>query len=205
MSVRQGNRLMTAHNKSDTALKLMTAAVELMAEKGYNGVTTQEIAELAGYSEKTLFRHFKSKQNLLESAFHHFHYADEMKDLFKNRIIRDLHADLLTIARSYHTIMFRNRKLIMIMLKDGGNLPGFHERTHKHPQQLKSLLIEYFRQMMDEGKMIDTDPESTALAFIYMNYGAAIGRMNEDPILSSISFDKLIEDKVRLFARALLP
>jgi hypothetical protein len=59
--------------------------------------------------------------------------------------------------------------------------------------------------MMDEGKMIDTDPESTALAFIYMNYGAAIGRMNEDPILSSISFDKLIEDKVRLFARALLP
>lgn len=57
--------------------KLLLAAIDLIASKGYKGVTTQEIAAAAGFSEKTLFRHFGSKQNLLEAAFDRFHYAEE--------------------------------------------------------------------------------------------------------------------------------
>jgi len=196
---------MADNRRNDTSEKLMNAAIDLMAEKGYNGVTTQEIAEKAGYSEKTLFRHFQSKQNLLESAFNRYHYADEMKQLFETRLQWDLHSDLLLITRSYHQIMYRNRKLIMISSKDGGNLPGFRERTHRHPQQLKALLTDYFKQMIRKGKMIDTNPETKALAFIYMNYGTAIGRMNEDPMLMNIGFEELMEEEVRLFARALQP
>ena len=196
---------MAISQKRDTTDKFILAAIDLMAEKGYNGVTTQEIAEHAGFSEKTLFRHFQSKQNLLESAFQRHHYADEMKHLFETRLQWELHADLLTIARSYHESMYRNRKLIMIAAKDGGNLPGFRERTHQHPQQLKSLLVDYFKTMMQRGKMVETDPETKALAFIYMNYGAAMGRMHGDPMLRDIPFDKFIEDEVWLFVRALLP
>jgi len=196
---------MAGYQKKETSDKLINAAIDLMAEKGYNGVTTQEIAEKAGFSEKTLFRHFQSKQNLLETAFQRYHYADEMKHLFETRIQWDLYADLLLIARSYHDIMYRNRKLIMIAAKDGGNLPGFRERTHRHPQQLKALLVEYFETMIQRGKMVETDPETKALAFIYMNYGAAIGRMNHDPMLRGLPFEKFIEEEVWLFVRAMTP
>ncbi|WP_234410531.1 TetR/AcrR family transcriptional regulator [Caldalkalibacillus mannanilyticus] len=161
--------------KNDTSDKIMLAAIDLMAEKGYNGVTTQEIAEKAGYSEKTLFRHFKNKLSLLESAFKRFHYAEEMKILFENRIQWELYSDLLMISRRYHDIMYQNRKLIMISSKDGGKFPGFREQTHQHPQQLKVLLTDYFQQMMLKEKMIQTDAEAMALAFIYMNFGAAWG------------------------------
>ena len=61
----------------------MLAAIDLIADKGYNGVSTQEIAGTAGLSEKTLFRRFGSKQNLLEMAFDRYHYAEEMTKLFK--------------------------------------------------------------------------------------------------------------------------
>ncbi|UFJ39288.1 TetR/AcrR family transcriptional regulator [Brevibacillus humidisoli] len=196
---------MFENKKMDTSEKIMIAAIDLMAESGYNGVTTQQIAEKAGYSEKTLFRHFKSKQNLLESAFNRFHYAEEMKNLFESNIQWDLRADLLMITQSYHRIMYQNRKLIMIAAKDGGNLPGFREKTHKHPQQLKTLLTDYFKQMENMGKIIRTDPETKALAFIYMNYGAAMGRMNGDSMLQNISFDRFIEEEVEIFTRALLP
>jgi AcrR family transcriptional regulator len=57
--------------------KLLLAAIDLIAEKGYNGTSTQEIANEAGLSEKTLFRHFGSKQNLLEMAFNRFHYTEK--------------------------------------------------------------------------------------------------------------------------------
>lgn len=196
---------MPANQPTSTSDKIMLAAIDLMAERGYNGVTTQEIAEKSGFSEKTLFRHFKSKQNLLESAFNRYHYAEKMKTVFETEIQWELHSDLLVIARSYHNIMYRNRKLIMIASKDGGQLPGFHERTHKHPQQLKVLLTDYFQRMKDMGKIISTDPEMRALTFIYMNFGAAVGRMQDDPMLQNIDFDRFIEDEIQLFSRALLP
>ncbi|UUZ81844.1 TetR/AcrR family transcriptional regulator [Paenibacillus sp. P26] len=45
-----------------TGDKLILAAIDLIAEQGYDGTTTKEIASAAGVSEVTLFRHFGSKQ-----------------------------------------------------------------------------------------------------------------------------------------------
>ncbi|QGH37110.1 TetR family transcriptional regulator [Gracilibacillus salitolerans] len=196
---------MNSNKKQDTADKIMTAAIDLMAERGYNGVTTEEIATKAGFSEKTLFRHFKSKQNLLESAFHRYHYAEEMKDLFDKKITWDLHTDLMMISRNYHRIMHQNRKLIQISGRERENLPGFQESTHKHPQQLKEFLTEYFEEMYNKGKIIQTDPERQAVVFLYMHYGAATGRINNDPILDAFSIEVFIEESVLIFTRALTP
>jgi AcrR family transcriptional regulator len=44
--------------------KIMDAALKLFAENGYAGARTRLIAEEAGLSEMTLFRKFKTKENL---------------------------------------------------------------------------------------------------------------------------------------------
>lgn len=44
---------------------LRQAALELVAELGYDAAATAQIAERAGVSEMTLFRHFPSKEALL--------------------------------------------------------------------------------------------------------------------------------------------
>lgn len=44
---------------------LRQAALDLFAERGYDAVATARIAERAGVSEMTLFRHFPSKEALL--------------------------------------------------------------------------------------------------------------------------------------------
>jgi AcrR family transcriptional regulator len=41
------------------------AAVDIISEKGFNGATTSMIAEKAGVAEGTIFKHFKSKKDLL--------------------------------------------------------------------------------------------------------------------------------------------
>lgn len=196
---------MHVHKKQDTSEKIMLAAIDLMAKRGYNGVTTEEIAKTAGFSEKTLFRHFQSKQKLLEAAFHHYHYAEEMKTLFDQHITWDLHADLLMICQNYHRIMYQNRKMLQIAMKEGDNLPGFREATHKHPEQLKECLTKYFDDMYKKGKIIPIDSEKMAIAFLYMNYGAALGRINKDPIFTSVHMEGFIEQTAALFTRALTP
>jgi len=48
-----------------TRERLLTAAMELFAERGYDATTAGEIAARAGVTEMTFFRHFPSKASLL--------------------------------------------------------------------------------------------------------------------------------------------
>ncbi|MGN7393611.1 TetR/AcrR family transcriptional regulator [Peribacillus frigoritolerans] len=197
---------MSSSNKLSTDDKLLLAAIDLIAEKGYNGVSTQEIAGSAGFSEKTLFRRFGSKQNLLETAFDRYHYTEEMTKLFnEEQIVWDLHSDLLLISRTYHEIMNRNRKMIMISIKEEGNLPGFREKTQKHPRQLLDILTNYFNTMHEKGKLIPTDPELQALSFMMMNFGAFMNNLDADENYPTVSLEAFIMESVQTFTRALTP
>lgn len=45
--------------------KIIDAAIDLFAEKGFNNTTTAEIATLSGVAQGTLFYHFKQKEGIL--------------------------------------------------------------------------------------------------------------------------------------------
>ena len=49
--------------------KLMRAAMEIVAADGFPAATTAVIAERAGFAEGTLYRHFKSKEDLLIALY----------------------------------------------------------------------------------------------------------------------------------------
>jgi AcrR family transcriptional regulator len=54
--------------KPDAAGRLMTAAISLFEERGYDETTVAEIAERAGLSKRTFFRHFADKREVLFSG-----------------------------------------------------------------------------------------------------------------------------------------
>lgn len=56
-----------SENMTSKQLKIVEAAIELIAEKGYHATSTSEIAKRAGVAEGTIFRHYKTKKDLLVS------------------------------------------------------------------------------------------------------------------------------------------
>lgn len=50
---------------SDTRTRLLEAAIEAFAEKGFHGTTTRDIATAAGMSPAALYVHHRSKEELL--------------------------------------------------------------------------------------------------------------------------------------------
>jgi len=45
------------------------AAMKLIVEKGYGGATISEIARMAGVSDGYLYRHYKSKMELVQDLY----------------------------------------------------------------------------------------------------------------------------------------
>ena len=50
--------------------KIMQAAVDLISTKSYNGTSTLQISKHAGLSQATLFKNFKTKEDLLTAILH---------------------------------------------------------------------------------------------------------------------------------------
>jgi AcrR family transcriptional regulator len=61
---------------SGTEKAILEAAIVLFAEKGFSATTTRQIAQAAGVNEVTLFRHFRSKQELFHKIL------EEIKRLY---------------------------------------------------------------------------------------------------------------------------
>ncbi|MDY0404596.1 helix-turn-helix domain-containing protein [Virgibacillus sp. 179-BFC.A HS] len=60
-------QLQNEKNMTPKQAKILQAAIELFARKGYFNTSTNEIAKLAGVAEGTIFRHYQTKKELLEA------------------------------------------------------------------------------------------------------------------------------------------
>ncbi|OPY19003.1 MAG: putative DNA-binding transcriptional regulator [Methanomethylovorans sp. PtaU1.Bin093] len=52
----------------DAEQRILNAALKVFASEGYTGATTRRIAKEANVAEVTLFRKFRSKENLLRDV-----------------------------------------------------------------------------------------------------------------------------------------
>lgn len=56
----------------ETARRILDIASDLFARNGYDGVSVREIAKKTGIRESSLYNHFKSKADILETLFDEF-------------------------------------------------------------------------------------------------------------------------------------
>jgi len=60
-------------DKSDKRTAIMQAAMELIAEQGFHGTPTSQIAQKAGIGVGTIYRYFKDKDELIEEIHEKVH------------------------------------------------------------------------------------------------------------------------------------
>jgi AcrR family transcriptional regulator len=77
---------------------LFRATIDVFAERGYDALTTQEVARRAGINEVTIYRRFGTKAALVEAALAHGLSVAPFAEL---SISDDLEADLLAMADAF--------------------------------------------------------------------------------------------------------
>jgi AcrR family transcriptional regulator len=110
-----------------TRERLMTVAIELFAERGFDGASVGEIERSAGLAPRSgaLYQHFRGgKQELLRRAIEHeLRAIDELGSVMEMLPLGDLRAEFTLLARWNLGSLERRSALARFVRRDMARLP----------------------------------------------------------------------------------
>ena len=196
----------------DAEQRILEAALRVFASEGYTGATTRKIAEEANVAEVTLFRKFKSKENLLKEVLNNNRAAfSSMDELFQIKKDVDLETELLFLGKNFAKVMKdkkRDRKSHMhmfmhMLFEEGKRRPEVAEVLLAFLQTSIKPLSKYFESQIQNGKMRNINPQTAALIFIsYFGYTSMLREVFGNDFLGDS--DEEIESFIDVFTNGII-
>jgi AcrR family transcriptional regulator len=157
----------------ESAQRLLDAAIELIAEKGFDRTTVAEIGERAGYSRSMVRARYGSKEALLESIF-----GAELDRRLMPRDDQDLVGLEWVLARVDHVLALLDeerelmRAFCVMSLEAGIGIASLRN-------WYETWLAEYERQLADQLRLgqaagavrVEIDPDLEAGQFVLTGLG----------------------------------
>ncbi|MGN7469535.1 TetR/AcrR family transcriptional regulator [Brevibacillus sp. SAFN-007a] len=104
---------------------ILRASVKLFAEKGFHASSTSEIAKEAGVAEGTIFRHYKSKKDILLAVvapvlvkFAAPFILKDVREIFKEQAQKPFAEIVTELYRNRLNLVVANEKHIRILLQE---------------------------------------------------------------------------------------
>jgi len=155
--------------KNTTKQRLLDATLKLISEKGYLGSTTREIAQEAGVTELTLFRHFGTKEKLFEALLRNHTFLPRLKELLPELDGLSYGDSLRLIATRFLLSLKERKSLVKIMYSEVTTYPEKIKKLYnKFADDLRSTLASYFRGLQKKGLLRTVSPELAAQLFLGM-------------------------------------
>jgi len=133
--------------KLRTAARILATAVTLVAEAGQEAVTIRAVAARAGVTERTVFRHFRSKQGLFKAVSQVTSFR--MKPSPPPRTP----AELVERPRSEFRILEQERDLVRAYLNSQSLAKGPRRRVDKERTEAMIQCVQRNLEYMDRRKL----------------------------------------------------
>ena len=168
---------------TDKQKKILLAAIDTFSEKGYAATSTNEIAKKAGVAEGTIFRHYKTKKELLVSIV-----TPLISKVFGPFIVRDFHKVLdqpYENAEDFIRATIENRRevfkkllpVIKIIMQEIPFQPELREQfVEQVAKKTYERILVVIQNYQDKGQIIDIPPSSVARLAVSSIFGYLISR-----------------------------
>jgi AcrR family transcriptional regulator len=150
---------------SVTAVRLVEAAAQCFARKGFKATNTQEIAKLADLNEGTLFRYFPRKIDMFVAALDsHLGRIKLSRDLQISLAANDdLAVVLPRIVATLLNTLTAQPQLQRLLHVASFELPETRQMIQGHFAPIFDELASYFRRGAENGRIRDVEPSLTTL------------------------------------------
>jgi AcrR family transcriptional regulator len=133
----------------DSRDALIEAALKVFADVGTRGATTRRIAQVADVNEVTLFRHFKSKDDLLHAALQEFARRIQTRMLPERAV--NPRAELVEWCRAHYRNLHKHRSLIRKAMSEHEERPAHCACGMNASIRIADELTDYLRRLKREG------------------------------------------------------
>ncbi len=183
-----------------TEQKIVDATIFLLDKEGMNGTTTKKIAKKAEVSEVTVFRKFKSKDNLLKIAkiYYSDYFLEKISDIFINYEDTDLESLLKNTWWKLVNFLDNNLDIIKIALDELMSNPEEEKIFSKFSDEVLKNLTNIFQEQIDKGKIRKINPSAAALTVFSVIVEGIIFWKFESKV-SNDDINKYLDDFLDIF------
>jgi AcrR family transcriptional regulator len=159
----------------DAREQLLHAAMKVYSTSGVRGATTKKIAQEAGVNEVTLFRHFGSKDALMQEALRWKAQALFTSTLPAEPV--DPFAELLAFSQHHYDALSKHRDLIRVSMGEFAEHPEATQLACREAAAMDAALRSYLERMRAKGWASgDWQPELAASMLLGMLFSDVMGR-----------------------------
>ncbi|MFD2370495.1 TetR/AcrR family transcriptional regulator [Brevibacillus sp. GCM10020057] len=178
---------------------ILRASIKLFAEKGFHASSTAEIAREAGVAEGTIFRHYKSKKDILLAVvapvlvkFARPFILKDVREIFREQAGKPFAQIATELYRNRLGMIIHNEKTFRILLQEA----FFHEEIR---EALISTVFSDVKEMVQkliEAKVVARElrplpPEAVFRAVLSSMIGLVLFRQ----VLDTEDFQKRSDDE----------
>ena len=164
-----GNRETTKRmNKVDRKKLILDAAMKVFVKRGYKGSTTVEIAKAADISEVTLFRYFKSKQEIFLQGIEPILFTT-LEGSLNSVSSESSGVKLENILYERISLISKNYQIVKLILSEESLLSELVSNNYT------SMIIQTMKTMLDQIGVSVNDNDfnirllmGSILSFLYM-------------------------------------
>jgi AcrR family transcriptional regulator len=140
-----------------------------MQEKGYGGISAQDIADALEFSKANFFYHVRSKEDLLYHIFvDTYQFAIRH---YEEILARELPAveKLRALIEFYVRLMTEHGAVMQIWFKERAHLTPEHEaEAMRFERRIQALLGDFYTDAIRRGEFRDVDPRLAAVSMFGM-------------------------------------
>jgi AcrR family transcriptional regulator len=188
-------------DRNETENRIIEAATRLFARDGYREITTKRLAAEAGVNEITLFRRFKSKENILKAVFDL--NMEKIEAILDKNLLLEEDADFRVCMRGLcMDIASQAGDLggMVVSFKKGKEMPLVAASMGSLVRTVSERMCRFFQYHMEAGNIRRANPMTLSMiffGFIASNNMAKMtphrmGLPQVDPPPASSSFDDFI-------------
>ena len=187
-----------------TEQKIVDATIFLLDKEGMNGKEKKKIAKKAEVSEVTVFRKFKSKDNLLKIAkiYYSDYFLEKISDIFTNYEDTDLESLLKHIWGKLVNFLDNNLDIIKIALDELMSNPEEEKIFSKFSDEVLKNLTNIFQEQIDKGKIRKINPSAAALT-VFSVIVEGIILWEFESIVSNDDTNKYLDDFLDIFINSI--
>ncbi|MBB4823608.1 AcrR family transcriptional regulator [Sporosarcina luteola] len=189
---------------------ILAAATEMFAQKGFAATSTSEIAKKAGVAEGTIFRHYKTKKDLLLSIV-----SPTMLRMISPFILKDINKvlnqdyerfeDFLReMIKNRQAFLDNNLQVVKVVIQEIPFHPELRDQFIQHVgQKVYQRFSETVQYYQAKGQIADIPP-----ATVLRNVSSVIlGYFATKYIVAPVGWDeeKEIDELIAFLAKGLAP